>query len=87
MKGRNSSSRNCLSIKTMGKNYHLKKREHDYPLCYTKEDWSEKEGHETINIDLKPLRSVEAKVGSLDLAVKGKLFVLNTDKTSEQLIL
>ena len=71
----------------MGKNYHLKKREHDYPFCYTKEDWSEKEGHETIDIDLKPLQSVEAKAGSLALAVKDKLYVSDTDKTPEQLII
>ena len=52
-----------------------------------KEEWSEKEENETIDIDLKLLKIVEAKHRSVDLLVKDKLYLLLTDIQPELLVL
>ena len=53
----------------MGSNYHLKRKNNYHPFCYTEEDWSEKEDHKTIDINLKPLENAKAKTRSLDVLV------------------
>ena len=62
-------------------------KQRNYNCCYAKEECREKEGYETIDIDLKPLKSVEARAGSLDLSVKYKLYVSSTQESPEFLVL